>query len=184
MAPASTTVAKGLSSAYAPIAACLISEPVAQVLRDNGAFWHGFTYSGHPLPVAIALKTLEIYERDDVFGHVRRVAPLFERRMRALEASPIVGIPRARGLFGGFDIFADPASRRAFDAKLQVGTAMRHFAREEGVLVRNIGEIIALCPPLVITEEEIGVLFDGVERALARTVDWLARERLLPASAA
>jgi 4-aminobutyrate--pyruvate transaminase len=182
MTPWSTSVAKGLSSAYAPIGAVLLSGDAARVVEESGRFLHGFTYSGHPLAVAIAMKTLDIYERDDVPGHVRRLAPHFARRLdRLAGGSPIVGVTRSMGLFGAFDVLASPGTRAMFDEALQVGTMVRRFALEEGVIVRDIGCTIALCPPLVISEEEIDLLFDGLERALVRALDRLAREKALAA---
>ena len=99
-----------------------MSEHVYQALVEesgkHGVFAHGFTYSGHPVACAVALKTLEIYERIDIVGHVRRVAPMFQLRLKALADHPLVGEARGVGLIGGLELVKDKRSRQSFDAKL------------------------------------------------------------------
>lgn len=112
------TLAKGLSSGYAPIAAVLISGPVFEALASGsgrvGTFGHGFTYSGHPVATAIALETLRIYEEDDVPAQVRKVAPHFAERVWNLAAHPLVGHARAVGLVGVVELMADRRARTPF----------------------------------------------------------------------
>ena len=119
MEPDTISIAKALSSAYLPIAGVMINEDMHQALLDEsrkiGTFGHGFTYSGHPVSAAVALKTLEIYERDRTLEHVRRVIPLFERRLRALAEHPLVGEARGKGLVGAVELVADKRSKRSFD---------------------------------------------------------------------
>lgn len=181
--PDSVSVAKALSSAYVPISAVMIPETMYEAAlsesRKIGTFAHGFTYSGHPVACAVALKTLEIYERDDIVGHVRRVAPTFMGRLTALADHPLVGEARGVGLIGAVELVADKPSKRSFDAKVQVAAKCAALAHEEGLIVRALGaDAVAVCPPLVITEEEIGELFDRLERALDRTEAWVNKEDL------
>jgi len=182
MQPDSISVAKALSSAYVPISAVMIPEHMYQAAleesRKIGTFGHGFTYSGHPVAAAVALKTLEIYERDDIVGKVRRVSPAFVRRLTALADHPLVGETRGMGLIGGIELVADKQTKRSFDPKALVATKCTAFAHEEGLIVRAIGDTVAVCPPLVITEDEIGELFDRLERALDSTEAWVAKEGL------
>jgi 4-aminobutyrate--pyruvate transaminase len=175
--PDSITVAKALSSAYAPISAIMIPEEMYQAAVDEsrkiGTFGHGFTYSGHPVSCAVALKTLEIYERDNIVGHVREVSPQFLSRLQALGGHELAGNVRGVGLLGGVELVADKQTRRAFDPKAGVGAKCAAFAHEEGLLLRALGgDVVALCPPLIIREEEIGAMFDALERALNRTLSW------------
>jgi 4-aminobutyrate--pyruvate transaminase len=186
MKPDTLSCAKALSSAYVPVGAVMISEPVYQAMLDEsrkiGTFGHGFTYSGHPVGAAVALKTLEIYQREDIFGHVRRLAPVFEKRLEALGDHPLVGEARGRGLIGAVELVADKETRQAFVPPMVVAAKCSAFALEEGVILRNILDSVAICPPLVIKEDELGALFDRLEKALDRTEAWVAKEGLRAAA--
>jgi 4-aminobutyrate--pyruvate transaminase len=179
--PTSVTMAKAVTSAYLPMGALTVPEQVYEVLVEasgkHGVFAHGFTYSGHPLACAVALKAIEIYERIDIVAHVRRVAPVFQMRLRALAEHPLVGEARGVGLIGGLELVKDKRSKASFDAKLGVGAKTARFAEEEGVLCRAVGgDTLALCPPLVIDGAEINAMFDCVGRALDRTESWVRKE--------
>jgi 4-aminobutyrate--pyruvate transaminase len=182
--PDSMSIAKALSSAYLPISAVLLSPELVEIIEEEairiGGLWHAFTYSAHPVAAAVALKTLELYERRDTFGHVRKVAPLFQQRLAALAQHPLVGEANGVGLIGGIEMVADKKTKRNFEAAKGVGARCGQFCQEEGVIVRPlINDRIALCPPLVIDEAEINELFDRFERGLNRTLDWAKAEKLL-----
>jgi 4-aminobutyrate--pyruvate transaminase len=182
--PQSMSIAKALSSAYLPISAVLLSPEMSDIVEQEsgkiGTFGHGFTYSGHPVAAAVALKTIEIYQRRDLVGHVRQVAPLFQRRLRALAGHPLVGEAVGVGLIGAIELVADKATKKNFEPAKQAGATLANFAQDEGLIVRPLlGDRVALCPPLVIDEAEVGALFDRLERALAKSLDWASREKLL-----
>jgi 4-aminobutyrate--pyruvate transaminase len=180
--PHSISVAKALTSAYVPMAAVTVPEVMYQALisesRKIGTFGHGFTYSGHPVAAAVALKTLEIYERERIAEAVARKSPHFLARLAALGQHPLVGEVRGLGLVGGIELVADKDAKRSFEAKLGVGPRTVQFAEEEGLIVRSLpGDVISLCPPLVITIAEIDALFGHLSRALDRTLDWARQQR-------
>ncbi|GHE47934.1 aspartate aminotransferase family protein [Camelimonas fluminis] len=181
MRPDSMSLAKALSAAYMPISAVLIPERMYQAMvdesRKNGAFYHGFTYSGHPVAAAVALKTIEIYERDDIVGHVRKVAPLFQQRLREFSEHPLVGEARGMGLMGALELVADRKTKAAFPAQAGVGAMFTRYAAEEGLIARSLGDSMALCPPLIITESEIDLLFERLAIALDRTTVWVNSAR-------
>ncbi len=181
--PNSVSVAKALSSAYQPIGAVIVDEPMYLAMVEDskkiGTFGHGYTYSGHPVVAAVACKTLDIYERDDILGQVNKVSPAFMKRLKALADHPLVGEARGMGLIGALEIVADKATRRTFDPKSAVAPKIAALAEEEGLIVRAaFGDTVALCPPLVITEDEIGEMFDRLTRALDRTEAWVSGESL------
>jgi 4-aminobutyrate--pyruvate transaminase len=162
----------------------LINEPVYEVLVDQskkiGTFGHGNTYAGHPVGCAVAVKTLEIYQRDRIIEHVRKVEPKFLQRLTKLAEHPLIGEARGVGLIGGIEFVKDKASKAQFEAKKGVAQKSTSFAQEEGLILRALGgDRVAFCPPLVITEAEIDELFDRYERALGRTLDWVKAEGLL-----
>ena len=181
--PDSVSVAKALSSAYLPVSAVLLSPEMTELVdreaRRLNVLGHGFTYGGHPVTTAVALRTIEIYQRRDVVGHVRHVAPLFLQRLKQLEDHPLVGEARGVGLIAGLELVADKKTKAHFDPARQVNQAATNFAEDHGLIVRPLPtDRIALCPPLVISESEIDELFDRLTRALDATADWAKKEKL------
>ena len=181
--PDSMSVAKALSSAYLPISAVLLSPEWTELIdresRRIGVLGHGYTYGGHPVTSAVALKTIEIYERRDIVGHVRHVSPVFLDRIKALEGHPLVGEARGVGLIAGLELVADKKSKTHFPADRMVATMVMRVAEREGLIIRAVPtDRIAICPPLVISEDEINDLFDRLTRALDATADWAKREKL------
>lgn len=165
--------AKALSSAYLPISATFVSEPIYRAMvaesEKIGVFGHGYTYSGHPVAAAVALETLDIYEERDVVGHVRAVAPRFQEVFRSLADRPLVGEVRGVGLMAGIELVADKPGKRPFDPALKVGAYLASRAREYGLIVRALGDTVVCAPPLVVTEDEIDELGTRFHRALADT---------------
>ncbi len=161
--PHSITVAKALTSAYVPMAALTVPEPMYQAMveesRKIGTFGHGFTYSGHPVAAAVALKALDIYARERIAEQAARKAPHFQARLAALGKHPLVGEARGLGLVGAVELVADKKSKRSFEAKAGVGARAVRCAEQEGLIVR----------------------FLRLGRALDRTLDWAKRERLMGA---
>jgi 4-aminobutyrate--pyruvate transaminase len=110
------------------------------------------------------------------------MAPQFQSRLKALAEHPLVGEARGMGVVGAVELVAHKSTKRPFEAKAGVGPRAVAFAQEEGLIVRFLpGDVVSLCPPLVISPEEIDELFDRLGRALDRTLDWAKRERLLTA---
>jgi 4-aminobutyrate--pyruvate transaminase len=179
--PATMTIAKALSSAYLPISAVMISPEICEAIEEEsgriGTFGHGFTYSGHPVAAAVALKTIEIYEQRDIVGHVREVAPRFLARLAKLGEHPLVGEAKGVGLIGGIEIVADKKTKKSFEPSKTTAIQIGKFVEDEGVICRPLlGDRIALCPPLVIDEAEIDEMFDRFERGLDKGLEWTKRE--------
>jgi 4-aminobutyrate---pyruvate transaminase len=184
--PDTISFAKAVTSAYLPLGGVMVNEAVYQALLDEsrklGMFAHGYTYSGHPVSCAVALKTIEILQRDRILEQVRAKTPLFERRLAALADHPLVGEAKGMGLLGGIEIVADKATKRQYEVKKGVAVKCVGFAQGEGLIVRSLsGDRISICPPLIVSEEEINELFDRLARALDRTAEWVREEGLLAA---
>jgi 4-aminobutyrate--pyruvate transaminase len=182
MVPTTISAAKQLTAAYAPLGAVMVPEDIYQAYVDHsrqiGTFGHGFTYGGHPLGCALGVKAIEIYQRRDIISQVRSLIPTFEARMAKLTEHPLVGEARHCGLVGGVELVADKASRRPFDAKAAVGPQCAKLLEKRGAILRAIGDTIAICPPMVITEAELNELFDRLELALDDTLAWERKEGL------
>lgn len=180
--PDTMTIAKQLSSGYLPIAAAIFPEEIYQALvsasQERGVFGHGFTYGGHPVPAAVARRTLEIYEEDGILDHVRRVAPRFQSHIARLAEHPLVGEARGVGLLGAFELVARKRSRQLFDPAIGVGAYCAARAEEHGLIGRATGNVFMLCPPLIINPDEIDELFRRVESALNDTWIWAEKNNL------
>ncbi len=182
--PATMTIAKALSSAYLPISAVLISPELSEIIEAEsgkiGTFGHGFTYSGHPVAAAVALKTIEIYQERDVMGHAARMSPHFQAHIAKLADHPLVGEAVGVGLIGAIELVADKKTKMNFEPAKAVAATIARFCEAEGLVVRPLmGDRIALCPPLVIEKPDIDELFARLDRALARGLDWVRAEKLL-----
>jgi 4-aminobutyrate---pyruvate transaminase len=182
--PDAISVAKALSSAYLPIAGVLVPERMYQALLAEsgkiGIFGHGYTYSGHPVAAAVAIRTLEIYARDRIVDKVAAIAPQFQRRLKKLGDHPLIGEARGLGLVGGLEMVSDKRTKKPFEPKQGVGARCVAFAEAEGLIVRSLaGDTLSLCPPLIISAHEIDELFDRLTRALDRTLDWATAQGLL-----
>ncbi|MEM7544050.1 MAG: aminotransferase [Pseudomonadota bacterium] len=180
MKPTSISMAKQLTAAYAPLSAVGINQEMAEAIEgqtgDVGVFGHGFTYGGHPLGCAIGVKTIEIYQSRNIVDHVRSLAPMFEARLKALGDHPLVGEARAVGLMGGLELSPDPASAATFAEPGKVGPYLANELLKHGIILRAIGDTLAFCPPMVITEPELEELFAPVEGALDATMAWAKAE--------
>jgi 4-aminobutyrate---pyruvate transaminase len=170
------TCAKQLTSAYLPMSAVLVTDPIYQVLADrsakNGVFGTGYTYSGHPVAAAVALEALTIYQEMDIPGRVRALAPTFRAAMQSLTDHPLVGEARSVGLIGAVELTPDKAQRGTFPPALAVGAKTVANAQAAGLITRSLpGDILALCPPMVITEAEIGEMVARLRTALDATAE-------------
>lgn len=128
---------------------------------------------------AVALETLSIYRERRLLDHVRARAPQFQDRLQGLAGHPLVGEVRGIGLLGAAELVRDKATRAPFEVTDRVGNFAADAAQDEGILLRAMGDSLALCPPLVISEAEIDELFAKLLRALDRTHQELARRGLV-----
>lgn len=165
------SMAKALSAAYQPIGGVMMTAEIYDALvdgsREFGMFGHGYTYSGHPVPTAVALETQRIYESDSIGAHVKAVASRFQRRLKALGDHPLVGETRGVGLIGAVELVRDKAAHENFDRAAKVGPWVANRAMELGLIVRPlVNDTIAFCPPLIITDSQIDDMFDIMSCAL------------------
>ena len=182
MRPHTISAAKQLTAAYAPLGAVMVPQFMMDALVQQsekiGTFGHGYTYGGHPLGCALGVKAIEIYQKRDILSQVRGLIPLFEKRLAALRDHPLVGEVRNSGLMGAVEMVADKSSKRSFDPKMGVGPKAIAFLQERGLILRAIGDSLAICPPMVIREDELNALFDRLEGALDDVEGWVGREGL------
>lgn len=181
--PDMMTLAKQLSSAYMPISAAVIKgdmyeamiEPSAQV----GVFGHGYTYSGHPVSCAVALKTLEIYERDNIFTHAAEIGDYMQKRLREFQDHPLVGEIRGKGMIAAVELVANKQSGEAFNGGAVGGFAMQ-ACQNHGMITRAVaGSSLAFCPPLIIDRAQVDEMIEKFSLGLNDTLDFVTRENFL-----
>lgn len=165
------TMAKGMSSGYQPMSAVALSERVARpIIEADSEMAHGFTYSGHPVAAAVALKNIELLERHDLVGaRGRAAAARFQTGLARLQDHPLVGETRGVGLLGAIELVKDKQTRERWSASGATGMKCRGHCFASGVVMRAVGETMFLCPPLIISDAEIDELFARVTQALDLT---------------
>ena len=166
--PDMIAMAKGLSSGYLPISAVAVSAEIVAVMKTGGDFVHGFTYSGHPVAAAVALRNIEIIEREGLVERARSdTGPYLAKALAALSNHPLVGEARSVGLIGAVEIVADKASGARFGGKEgTAGPMVRDLCIAGGLMVRGIRDSVVMCPPLTITHAQIDDLVGIIRKAL------------------
>jgi putrescine aminotransferase len=163
------TTAKALTSGYQPLSALFVGDRIAATLTEKGGeFYHGYTYSGHPVACAVALKNLEIIEREGLVDRVRNdTGPYFRKTlMERLAGHVIVGQVRTFGLLGAIEIVANKETRERFKPGGRAAALVRDHAIAQGLMMRATGDTMILSPPLIWTRETIDMAADRIEKAL------------------
>jgi 4-aminobutyrate--pyruvate transaminase len=170
MRPDILTCAKGLSAGMIPVSAVCINEKVFNAIAEQsnkiGAFVHGFTYGGHPVSCAVALEVLKIYEEIDIVDRVKKAEQHFMAGMARMAELPIVGQAAGVGLIGGVELEKDPASHEGFSRDFGISERIITEGMKNKIILRAVGNRIALSPPLIISEAEIEEMFDKIEATI------------------
>jgi putrescine aminotransferase len=162
-------MAKGITSGYVPLGAVMVGDRIAETLIDRGGeFYHGFTYSGHPVSCAVALENLAVMEEKNLVQKVaKETGPyLSERMQQALAGHPMVGAVRTCGLIGAMELVRDKETLAPLEPAGEVGELYKPLAMAHGVITRPVGETVLVMPPLIIDNQEIDFLVDQMALAL------------------
>ncbi len=173
------SIAKGLSSGYAPIGGSIVCDEVAEVVAAT-EFNHGYTYSGHPVSCAVALENLRILEEEKIVEHVRDdVAPYLKEKWEALADHPLVGEAKIVGMMGSIALTPNKETRAPFEAETgTVGYKCREHCFGNNLVMRHVGDRMIISPPLVMTRDEVDVLIERATKALALTYEQIKAEGL------
>lgn len=168
--PDMLTCAKALTASYIPMAALLVNERVFGAMVEESRkitlFGHGFTYSGHPVAAAVALETLKIYEERDIAAMARARAPVLQDGLRQYTDHPLVGEVRGIGMIAAVELSQDKTGRNPFDPVRGAGAVVQAEAKARGLLVRALGDTVAFCPPLIISEGDLNAVVSRFGEAL------------------
>ena len=172
MQPDIITTAKGLTSGYLPLGACIFSERIWKVIGEPGkgrCFTHGFTYSGHPVSCVAALKNIEIIERENLLAHVEDVGVYLEQRLHTLADLPLVGDIRCQRLMACIEFVADKRSKALLPDAVNIGEKIHLRAQAKGLLVRPIGHLNVMSPPLIITHAQVDEVVETLRQCILET---------------
>jgi 4-aminobutyrate--pyruvate transaminase len=163
-------LSKQLSSSYMPISALLINrcvmEPITEESGRVGVFGHGFTAGGHPVAAAVAQESIRIIVERNLVEHAATVGAYMQSRLRELEGHDLVGEVRGVGLIGAIELVTDKAARRGGNPPGQLGLLVNRLMLQRRVMVRNILDTIAFCPPLIVSCEQIDTIMEALRAAL------------------
>lgn len=172
LSPDLMTLAKGITSGYLPLSAVMVGDRVAEVLIDKGEeFFHGYTYSGHPVACAVAVENLAIMEEERLVERVRDdIGPYLQQKLRDTFADhPIVGEVRGVGLIAAVELVADKKTRARFPDYGKVGTLCRDHCFKRNLVMRAVRDAMVMAPPLVIGREEVDTLVGLAKEAIDAT---------------
>jgi putrescine---pyruvate transaminase len=167
--PDTLTTAKALTSGYQPLSALFVGDRIARTLVEKGGeFFHGYTYSGHPVACAVALANLDLIEREGLIERVREeTGPYFREALtEALSSHGLVGEVRTFGLMGAIEIVRDKQTRERFPGAGEAGVTVRDHAIANGMMIRATGDTMILSPPLIWTKETIDMACERILKAL------------------
>ncbi|GAB5470378.1 MAG: aminotransferase [Rhodospirillales bacterium] len=176
------TVAKGLTSGYVPMGATLFSDRLIQEVTGEDKtgvnFVNGYTYSGHPIASAVALKNMEIFEQEDVLEHVREIAPYFQARLKELEEIPIVGEVRGQGLLACVECVISRESKTPLKLDKAIGARIDEHCKALGLVVRPLYHMCVMSPPLIITKPQIDDMVAILRKGILAAQEDVRREGL------
>jgi putrescine aminotransferase len=169
--PDMMTTAKAITSGYLPLSALIVGDRVAEVLINaTGEFYHGFTYSGHPVACALALANLDIIEREGLVARAAEMGEILRAKLHAaLDDHPMVGEIRGIGLIGAIELTTDKRTRKGFADRGRVGGICRDYCIENGLIARAVRDSMVFSPPLTITLEEIDLLVARLKKSIEQT---------------
>jgi len=167
-------IAKGLSSGYLPIGGVIVGDRVADTLINKGGdFNHGFTYSGHPVAAAVALKNIELLEAEGIVDRVKNdISPYLQKRWAELAEHSIVGETRGLGMVAGLELVKDKLTNQRIAPDCKAGGVCRDYSMANGLIMRPCGDTMIISPPLVITREEVDELIEKAKKTLDQTAEF------------
>ena len=167
-APDLMPIAKGLTSGYVPMGGVVVRDEVVRVLDEGGEFYHGFTYSGHPVAAAVALENIRILRDEGIVDRVRSTtAPYLQKRWAELADHPLVGETRGVGMVAALELVRDKKTRTRYEGG--AGMLCREHCFRNGLVMRAVGDTMIIAPPLVITPESIDELVTLARLSLDQT---------------
>jgi putrescine---pyruvate transaminase len=176
------TCAKGLTSGYLPLGACIVSDRLIDEMggkeAEGSIFSNGFTYSGHPVSCMAALKNIEIIERENILEHVREISPYFQARLRELTDIPIVGEVRGQGLMACVECVLKENEDSPLELDYKMGLRIDKHCQKLGLIVRPVINMNVMSPPLIISKDQIDEMVNILREGILKAMSELERDGL------
>ncbi len=170
------TMAKGITSGYIPLSGIMICDRVCETLiNEGGEFYHGYTYSGHPVACAVSLENLKIIKEENLIEQSRNVSVYLEQQMREIEKHPLVGEVRMKSFIGAVELVKDKETREMFEDTGTVGTICRDYCIENGLVMRAVRDGMIFCPPLIFNNNHVDELCEKLKTSLDQTLDHISK---------
>ena len=164
------TMAKGISSGYIPLSGIMVGDRVTETLVDEGGeFYHGYTYSGHPVACAVAIENIKIIREENLIENSRKTSVYLKERMNEIADHPLVGEVRMKSFIGAVELVKDKDKREMFEETGVVGGICRDYCIENGLVMRAVRDGMIFCPPLIFNNNHIDELVDKLKKSLDQT---------------
>jgi len=164
------TMAKGISSGYIPLSGIMVGKRVSDVLIDEGGeFYHGYTYSGHPVACAVAIENLKIIREENLIENSKNTSVYLNEKMREIADHPLVGEVRMKSYIGCVELVKDKEKGTMFEDTGTVGTICRDYCIENGLIMRAVRDGMIFCPPLIFSKNHIDELVEKLKKSLDQT---------------
>ena len=170
------TMAKGISSGYIPLSGIMVGNRVTETLvNEGGEFYHGYTYSGHPVACAVAIENLKIIREENLIENSRNTSVYLEERMKEIADHPLVGEVRMKSFIGAVELVKDKDKREMFEETGVTGGICRDYCIQQGLIMRAVRDGMIFCPPLIFNNNHIDELVDKLKKALDQTHDHISK---------
>jgi putrescine aminotransferase len=170
------TMAKGISSGYIPLSGIMVGSRVSDVMINKGGeFYHGYTYSGHPVACAVAIENLKIIKEENLIEHSSKTSVYLKERMHEISEHPLVGEVRMKSLIGAVELVEDKDNRKMFENTGVVGTICRDYCIQNGLVMRAVRDGMIFCPPLIFTNDNVDELVDKLKKSLDQTHNHISK---------
>lgn len=180
MQPDIIVTAKGISSGYIPLGAAIISSRVYNVIAkpqcEGGLLSMGYTYTGHPVACAAALKNIEIIERENLLAHVQQIGPYFQEKIKSLSDLKIFGESRGSHLMLGIEFVADNHTKEPLPEGAKIANRIFDHCQKRGLIIRPIGNTIVMSPPLIINKEQVDTITEILRESITNTISDLVTD--------
>ena len=164
------TMAKGISSGYIPLSGIMVGKRVSDILIDEGGeFYHGYTYSGHPVACAVAIENLKIIREENLIENSKNTSVYLNEKMREIADHPLVGEVRMKSYIGCVELVKDKEKGIMFEDTGTVGTICRDYCIENGLIMRAVRDGMIFCPPLIFSKNHIDELVEKLKKSLDQT---------------
>ena len=169
-------MAKGISSGYIPLSGIMIGKKVTDTLiNEGGEFYHGYTYSGHPVACAVAIENLKIIREENLIENSSKNSVYLEERMKEISEHPLVGEVRMKSYIGAVELVKDKEKKQMFTETGVVGGICRDYCTQNGLVMRAVRDGMIFCPPLIFNNNHIDELVEKLKIALDQTHDHISK---------